>query len=77
MTPRLKYRRRLEFTASHGESSLHHASIFRVHAAIALERGRSEEAAQHVNIQRGQLELRGTEQRAALKKANSLIELQM
>lgn len=54
------------------KSSLHHASIRRVHAAIALERGRADEAAQFVNLQLEQLDLHYTEQGEALKKSGLL-----
>ena len=55
-----------------GKSSLHHASLHRVHAAIALERGKANEAEQYVNLQMEQLELCGTEQGEALKKSGLL-----
>ncbi len=55
-----------------GKSPLHHASIYRVHAAIALARGKSEEAAQHVKLQMEQLELRWTEQEQMLKESGLL-----
>ena len=51
------------------ESSLHHASIYRVHAAIALERRRLDEAAQYVKMQMIQLELHGKEEGYALEKS--------
>ena len=54
------------------KSSLHLASTHRVHAAIAFERGKSDEAVQHVNLQMEQLELRWTVQGEALKESGLL-----
>ena len=55
-----------------GKSSLHNASIYRVHAAIAFECRKPDEAAQHLNLQIQQLELRWTVQGEALKKSGLL-----
>lgn len=54
------------------KSSLHHASIYRVHAAIALERRRLEEAAQYVNLQMTHLELHWRTEGYALEKSGLL-----
>ena len=54
------------------KSSLHHASIYRVHAAIAHERGRVEEAAKYVDLQVELLGLHYTAQGDALKKSGLL-----
>lgn len=43
-------------------SSLHYASIYRVHAAVALECGKSDEAAQYVKLQMEQLTVQETPQ---------------
>ena len=53
-------------------SSLYIASIHRIHAAIAIERGNAVEAAQHVGSQLQQLAILGTSQREALKKSGLL-----
>lgn len=53
-------------------STLHLASIRRVHAAIALERGRADEAEVYVNRQIVQLNLLHTEQGEALRKSGLL-----
>ena len=53
-------------------SSLHLASIYRVHAAIAYERGKSDEAAKYVSMQVELLQLYGTPQGDALKERRLL-----
>ena len=53
-------------------SSLHHASIHRVYAAIAFESGRLDEATEFVNEQLQQLELHNTAQGNALKRSGLL-----
>ena len=55
-----------------GQSFFHHANIYRVHAAIAVERGRIDEAAQYCEIQIGMLGLQWTDQGAALKGSGLL-----
>lgn len=54
------------------KSSLHRASIYRVHAAIAHESRRFEEAAKYVDLQVEQLELHNTAQGHALKESGLL-----
>lgn len=53
-------------------SSLHHASIYRVHAAIALESGKFDEAAKYVNTQLELLGLHHTPQGDVLKESGLL-----
>lgn len=53
-------------------SSLHHASMYRVHAAIALESGKFDEAAKYVDTQLELLGLRQTPQGDALKQSGLL-----
>ena len=52
--------------------SLHLASIYRVHAAIAFESEKSDEVARYVNMQMELLELHGTPQGDTLKKRGLL-----
>ena len=54
------------------KSSLHHASIYRVHAAIALENGKLDEAAKYVNMQLELLGLHGTPEGEALMESGLL-----
>ena len=54
------------------DSSLHLASIYRVHAAIASESGKSDEAAKYVNMQMELLELYDTPQGDTLKERGLL-----
>lgn len=53
-------------------SSLHHASIYRVHAAIALESGKFDEAAKYVDTQVELLDLHHTAQGDVLKGSGLL-----
>lgn len=55
-----------------GKSRAHHASIYRVHAAIAIERGKPDEAAEYVDRQMEQLGLRWTVQGEELKQSGLL-----
>lgn len=60
------------YELARGKSPLHYASIHRVHAAIALERGKADEAAEYVNLQMEQLELRWLQQGEDLKESGLL-----
>ena len=53
-------------------SSFHYASICRVHAAVALENGKFDEAARYVTLQLEELGLHGTAQGEALRKSGLL-----
>lgn len=55
-----------------GKSRAHHASIYRVRAAIAIERGKPDEAAQYVDRQMEQLGLRWTVQGEELRQSGLL-----
>ena len=60
------------YELAQGKSPLHHASLHRVHAAIALERGKSDEAAQYVHLQMEQLQLRWLQQGEDLRQSGLL-----